>query len=153
MAKNSRETQFLHLRNGPTDRRTDRRTDGRTDGRTDRPSYRDAFLRTHLKRIKNKRFCTVIKKRSDFFSFALFLWFSSVVCGVGHLSLLIRSHTIYFCGVMKIISFLWLNFFYVAFVRVYQPNQQKIRRILWPSHEKKSHGSLPISFYIYNLNS
>ena len=52
MAKNSRETRFLHRRNGPTDGRTDGPTDGptdrRTDGRTDKPSYRDA--RTHLKR-------------------------------------------------------------------------------------------------------
>ena len=40
MAKNSRETRFLHLRNG----HTDGRTDGPTDGPTDRPSYRDAFL-------------------------------------------------------------------------------------------------------------
>ena len=39
MAINSRETRFLHRRNGRTDRRT--------DGRTDKPSYRDA--RTHLK--------------------------------------------------------------------------------------------------------
>ena len=41
--KTAEKRGFLHLRNGPTDRRTD----GRTDGPTDRPSYRDA--RTHLK--------------------------------------------------------------------------------------------------------
>ena len=51
VARNSRETRFLHRRNG----RTDKRTDGRMDGRTDRLSYRDAFLTDASKNTKTAR--------------------------------------------------------------------------------------------------